>query len=167
MSGFLNRIATPLTTSLFLVSLITGLALFLHVGPGGIHGAHEWLSIVLILPFVLHIWRNWRAFTLYFRRPAVMTVSLILGIVATGFFLMPGSDSGSAGGPPQFALANMLMQQSPATIAPMLGQTPQALVTALAAQGIEITDPTQPLAAQAGDRDTAGLSAALLAVGQN
>lgn len=166
MSAFLNRIATPLTTSLFLVSLITGLALFFHVGPGGFRGAHEWLSVVLILPFVLHVWRNWRAFTLYFRRPAVMTVSLILGVVATGFFLMP-SDNTSAGGPPQFALANMLMQQSPATIAPMLGQTSQSLVSALAAQGIEITDPTQPLAGQAGDRDTAGLSAALLAVGQN
>ena len=46
MTRFLNRIATPLTTSLFLVSLLTGLALFLHIGPQGLHPAHEWLSLL-------------------------------------------------------------------------------------------------------------------------
>ena len=50
MPPVLYRYATPLITGLFLVSLISGLALFLHIGPGGLHPMHEWLSLVLILP---------------------------------------------------------------------------------------------------------------------
>ncbi len=44
-----SRYATPFITGLFLVSLISGIALFFHVGPGGFHGMHEWLSMLLIL----------------------------------------------------------------------------------------------------------------------
>lgn len=166
MTTFLYRIATPLTTSLFMVSLITGLAIFFHIGPGGLHPAHEWLSLALIVPFVLHVWRNWRAFTLYFRRPAMMVLSLVLGVAGTAVFLMPGSETGRTGGPPQFALAHMVLQQSPQALAPMLDQTPEALLTALAGQGIQITDPTAPLAEAAPDRDDAALAAALLATRQ-
>ena len=60
MKSILYRYATPFTTGLFLVSLVSGVALFFHVGPAAFHGMHEWLSMVLILPFVLHMWRNWR-----------------------------------------------------------------------------------------------------------
>ena len=67
MSKILSKYATPFTTGLFLVSLISGIALFFHFGPSAFHGMHEWLSMVLILPFVLHIWKNWRPFVCYFK----------------------------------------------------------------------------------------------------
>ena len=82
MTSFLSRYATPLTTGLFLVSLISGIALFFHLGSRFFHGMHEWLSMVLIVPFVLHIWKNWRAFITYFKRPP-MAIALALSIVAT------------------------------------------------------------------------------------
>jgi hypothetical protein len=140
MNAYLNRIATPLTTSLFLVSLVTGLALFLHIGPGGLHPAHEWLSLALILPFALHLWRNWRAFTVYFRKPA-MAVALALGILGTGYFLLPAPQGQGAA----------------------LGTTPEALMAGLAAQGIAVADPARPLAEAAAGRDDAAMAAALLA----
>ncbi|MCE8421489.1 DUF4405 domain-containing protein, partial [Rhodovulum sulfidophilum] len=59
MSSYLGRYATPFITGLFIVSLVSGLALFLHVGPSGFHAMHEWLSLLLIVPFVLHLWKNW------------------------------------------------------------------------------------------------------------
>jgi hypothetical protein len=46
MTDFLNRYATPFITGLFLVSLISGIALFFHVGGALFHGMHEWLSMV-------------------------------------------------------------------------------------------------------------------------
>ena len=165
MTRFLNRIATPLTTSLYLVSLLTGLALFLHIGPQGLHPAHEWLSLLLVLPFALHLWRNWRPFTAYLRKP-VMAVSLVLGLIGTGIFLLPAAGAGTAGGPPQFALARLVLQQSPENLAPLLGQTPKALVAALAGQGITITDPSRPLAEAAEGRDDAALAASLMAARQ-
>lgn len=64
MTGFLRRYATPFITSLFLVSLVSGIALFFHVGAGWFHEMHEWLSMVLILPFFLHVWKNWRPFAM-------------------------------------------------------------------------------------------------------
>ncbi|MCB1455931.1 MAG: DUF4405 domain-containing protein, partial [Nitratireductor sp.] len=60
MPDLLSRYATPFISGLFLVSLISGIALFFHVGPSGFHGMHEWLSMVLIAPFVLHLWKNWK-----------------------------------------------------------------------------------------------------------
>ena len=76
MQTFINRYATPLVTGLFLVSLISGVALFLHWGSGWFHGMHEWLSMVLILAFVLHLWKNWRPMTAYLRRaPMALTRS--------------------------------------------------------------------------------------------
>ena len=53
MPAILNRYATPLITGLFLVSMISGIALFFHWGSAWFHGMHEWLSMVLIVPFVL------------------------------------------------------------------------------------------------------------------
>lgn len=162
MNAFLHRIATPLTTSLFLVSLVTGLALFFHLGPGGLHPAHEWLSLALILPFALHLWRNWRAFIFYFRKPA-MALALGLGVLATAIFLLPAAQGRGAGGPPQFQLARLILGQSPQVLAPALGTTPEALLAGLAAQGIAITDPARPLAEAAAGRDDAAMAAALIA----
>ena len=162
MNAYLHRVATPLTTSLFLVSLLTGLALFLHLGPRGLHPAHEWLSLALILPFGLHLWRNWRAFMVYFRKPA-MALALALGALGTGYFLLPAAQGQGAGGPPQFQLARLILGQSPQALAPALGTTPEALLAGLAAQGIAVADPTRPLAEAAAGRDDAAMAAALLA----
>ena len=96
MPSLFNRYATPFITGLFLVSLVSGIALFFHIGPRGFHGMHEWLSMVLILPLGLHVWKNWRAFTVYFRH-APMAVALVVSTVAAAVFLMPSSQPAGAG----------------------------------------------------------------------
>ena len=67
------------------------------------------------------------------------------------------------GGPPQFALARLVLAQSPERIAPLLGHRPQTLAARLSDQGIAITDPARPLGAAAPPADEATLAAALLA----
>lgn len=163
MINFLNRYSTPLITGLFLVSLISGLALFFHVGPIGFKPMHEWLSLVLILPFALHLWKNWRAFLSYFRR-APMRNALILSVAAAAIFLMPFAAPDGNSGPPQFALANQLFRTGIADVAPALGMTSDQAIAALKAQGIPVSDPRQPLAdaASAAGKNAFDLSAALL-----
>ncbi|MBL4929700.1 DUF4405 domain-containing protein [Fuscibacter oryzae] len=139
MSRLFHTYATPLITGLFLVSLISGIALFFHIGPGGFHAMHEWLSMVLIVPFMLHIWKNWRPMTAYLRR-APMGYALVLSLGAALSFLYPTGSPGGAGGPPQFAFAEKALAATPAELAPALHVTTQALTDALAAQGI----PAQP-----------------------
>ncbi|HRK43920.1 MAG TPA: DUF4405 domain-containing protein, partial [Gemmobacter sp.] len=119
MSALLYRYATPFTTGLFVVSLVSGLALFFHVGPSGFHGMHEILSLVLILPFGLHVWRNWRPMVSYFKR-GPMAIALVASVAAAGVFLIPSGDN-AAGRPPAFRFANAVMAQPLAVVAPALG----------------------------------------------
>lgn len=123
MPSFLNHYATPLITGLFLVSLVSGVALFFHWGSAWFHGMHEWLSMVLIVPFALHIWKNWRPMTAYFKR-APMALALALSVVAALAFAIPTalrSGTGMRGGPPQFAIAQALFDAPLSESAPVLG----------------------------------------------
>ena len=156
MTSFLNRYATPLTTGLFLVSLISGIALFFHLGSRFFHGMHEWLSMVLIVPFVLHIWKNWRAFITYFKRPP-MAIALALSIVASAVFVVPQltASSQTAGVNPR-AVMGLLAGSKVGDLAPLIGHTPESLMAELAGKGISAT-PDQTLTQAA---ETAGKSAA-------
>jgi hypothetical protein len=166
MTNLFIRYATPLITGLFLVSLISGIALFLHIGPAGFHGMHEWLSMVLILPFALHLWKNWKPMLAYFRR-APMGVALVLSTVAALAFLVPlNGAKGAAGGPPQFQLAHRVMSQSLTDVAPALGATPQAITLRLTAAGFTVADgQTLTEIAAASGKSEGDLAAALLGVG--
>lgn len=144
MTNLFSRYATPFITGLFLVSLISGAALFFHVGPGGFHGMHEWLSMLLILPFVLHLWKNWRPMTGYFKH-APMAVALVVSAIASGAFLIPAGETTTTGGPPQFRLAHLVLTQPLQDVAPAVDLTPEALADRLTAAGFDVTAATQPL----------------------
>lgn len=90
MPSIVSRNATPLISGLFIVSLVSGVALFFHFGSSYFHGMHEWLSVVLIVPFVLHLWKNWRPFANYFKR-GPMAVSLVASLAAAMVFVVPGA----------------------------------------------------------------------------
>jgi hypothetical protein len=153
MPALLDRYATPFITGLFLVSLISGVALFFHWGSAYFHGMHEWLSMVLIVPFVLHIWKNWRPITIYLKR-APLWIALAVSTVAAAAFVLPGMGAGEGAGPggrpAAFALSNMVMAGSVAEVAAVLDVTPEALSQALTAQGYSVASPDQSLEAIAG-----------------
>lgn len=137
MRALLLRYATPFTTGLFVVSLVSGVLIFFHIGSGAFKGMHEWLSMVLILPFALHLWRNWRPFVAYFKH-LPMAVALIVSLVAGGLFFIPAG-GGNAGGPPQIAFARALLRNTVSDIAPLVGETPESLTARLNAAGFAAT----------------------------
>ncbi len=164
MPNLLSRYATPFTTGLFLVSLISGIALFFHYGTAAFREMHEWLSMVLILPFFLHVWKNWRPFLAYFKR-VPMALSLGLCLVAGLAFAWPaitGTASG-AGGNPAFAMVNVVAGGTPAQVAPLLGRAETDVVTALKQAGFTTADAATPLSeiATASGKDTMALMATL------
>jgi hypothetical protein len=144
MPVLIQRYATPLITGLFLVSLVSGIALFFHLGQAYFHGMHEWLSMVLILPFVLHLWKNWRAMTTYFARPA-FAAALSLSLAAGLWFAYQGATN-TSGGPPQLALARMMLASPAAEVAPLLDMSQEELLEKLAASGFALGDGTGTLA---------------------
>ncbi|MCB1389869.1 MAG: DUF4405 domain-containing protein [Rhodobacteraceae bacterium] len=140
MSAFLNRYATPFITGLFLVSMISGIALFFHLGQSWFHGMHEWLSMVLIVPFVLHLWKNGRPVIAYLKR-APLWIALAVSAAMAALFVLPvGGEQAAVGGrPPQFAFAERMMGATVGEIAAVLDRTPEQVQAGLAAAGIDAT----------------------------
>lgn len=165
MKPILMRYATPLMTGLFLVSLISGIALFFHVGMGWFHSMHEWLSMLLLLPFVLHLWRNWRQMAGYFRRRS-FAVAMALSLVAALAFVMPAGSTGQGGGGgrPQFALAGFVLQSTVAEVAPLFDLSADDLAAGLAEAGYVVGDTDAPLTAiaAASGRTDSDLAATLV-----
>ncbi len=163
MTKFFLSHATPLITGLFIVSLISGIGLFFHVGPGGFRAMHEWLSMLLILPFGLHLWRNWRPMVGYFRH-LPMALALVISAIAAGIFLLPTGGAATAGGPPQFRLAHAVLSHTPAEVAPGIGLTVPELSARLTAAGFTLGDAAQTLKdiAAASGKSEADMAAALV-----
>lgn len=164
MPSLLSRYATPLTTGLFLVSLISGIALFFHYGTAAFREMHEWLSMVLILPFILHVWKNWRPFLCYFKR-LPMALSLAGCLVAGLVFAWPAltGNSSGAGGNPMVAMASLVAAGTPAEVAPLLDTTEDALIDALRQKGFAGAETGKSLAdiAAASGKQTMEIAAAL------
>lgn len=135
MFKLLMRYATPATTWLFIISLVSGIALFFHVGQAYFRGMHEWLSMVLILPFILHIVRNWRPFVSYFKH-LPMAIALVLAVAAGGVFAYEGMNGAS--GNPMVAILRALEKSTVTETAAIFDQTPEALKAALEAKGYKI-----------------------------
>jgi hypothetical protein len=142
MPTIISRYATPFVTGLFLVSLVSGIALFFHFGAATFHGMHEWLSMVLIIPFVLHIWKNWRPFLTYFKR-APMALALGISILAAIPFTIP-SEGGSAGNP-VVAVAFTILGGSVDTVAALYKITPETLMAELDKAGYSVSSIDQTL----------------------
>lgn len=146
---YVNRYATPFTTGLFVVSLISGISLFFHVGTAAFRGMHEWLSMVLIIPFVLHVWKNWPPMLSYLKRgwliwPLGVSLVAALGFAATGIF-----ELGGVGGNPQAAMYQAFANARIADLGPVL-KVPQSEIDArLARVGVTGVAPDTSLAAAA------------------
>ena len=114
-----------------------------------------------------HVWKNWRPFLAYFKRPP-MALSLALCLIAGLVFAWPaitGTASG-AGGNPAFAMVNVIASGTPAQVAPLLGKTDTDVVEALREAGFAAADVARPLSeiATASGKDTMALMATLAAL---
>ena len=136
MPQILSRYATPLITGLFLVSLVSGVALFFHIGSAAFHGMHEWLSMVLILPFVLHLWKNWRSFLTYFKR-VPMAAALAVSVVAGIAFAYPAMTADSNVSPRR-AVFQAFENGSIAHVAPLFGHDAESLSAVLKEKGYKL-----------------------------
>ena len=143
--ALVQKHATTLTTGLFLISAISGVALFFHVLPQTFSEMHEWLSMLLLLPVGLHLWRNWPAFLGYFRRRAIylpMAASLALAVL----FVVPTLSGGSGGPRGMGRLVAGFEQATIAETAPILDTSPEALAAHLVSRGYVVESADETLA---------------------
>jgi len=148
----LNRYATPLTLGLFAVSTISGVALFFHIGQAYFHGMHEWLSMLLLVPFALHMWKNWTPMVNYVKRRTLwwpVAASLVAGIA----FAVPALTATNTGGGSPFRAVQAMTRAPLGDIAPVLKTNPDALVAELQKRGYAVgsaADTLEAVAAKAG-----------------
>jgi hypothetical protein len=132
----INRLATPLTTGLFAVSTISGIALFFHWAPGSFHAMHEWLSLALLAPFAFHLWKNWNAFLGYARRGTLLLPLAACLVIAIPFAIP--SFKGETGGNPAFKALQLMTQARLADLAPIVQVQPEMLIDRLRKQGYSV-----------------------------
>ena len=148
MRVFVNRYATPLTTGLFAVSAISGVALFVHLGQGVFHGMHELLSMLLLVPVGLHMWRNWSNSVSYAKRGTLLWPLVSCLVVAMPFAVSGMMASGRSGNP-AFRIISVMTRARIGDLAPVLGTTPAALVAELRQGGYRVGSTEQTLDAAA------------------
>lgn len=132
----MHRYGTPLTAGLFAVSAVSGIALFFHWSSPTFHSMHEWLSMVLLAPFVLHMVKNWKPLLAYARRKTLF-IPLVLAIVAAVPFAFTAG-KGRAGNP-AFQTMTLMTQATLDDLAPIFHSTPDALLRQLQARGYKAT----------------------------
>ena len=107
--------------------------------------------MVLLAPFALHLWKNWRGFLGYVRR-RTLVVPLVASLLVALPFAVSGL-AGSNGGNPAFRTIPLMTQAHLSDLAPVLKTTPDALLATLQEPGYQAhsTDETlEAVAAAAG-----------------
>ncbi len=158
MQSFITRYATPLTTGLFVVSLVSGVALFFHWEGAYFHAMHEWLSMLLIIPFVAHIWKNWRPMKCYFKHQPMMIALALSTVAAIAFAYWPAERPDGFRGErarvenSETASVGDVLRANPLTnIAPLYGASPEEFIAHLEAHGLQVRSADETLSALARD----------------
>lgn len=90
MRNLLNKYTTAITATLFVVVAGSGIAMFFHVGKDIVSELHEWLAMALVAVAGLHIYKNWSAMLIYFRRKTILAPFALTLLAATAF-IVPAS----------------------------------------------------------------------------
>jgi len=138
----MHRYGTPLTAGLFVVSAVSGIALFFHWAPRSFHAMHEWLSMLLLAPFALHLWKNWKPLVAYARR-RTLYIPLALSMVAAVPFAVLAAKGGGRAASPASRTVALMTEASLIDLAPVFRSTPEALLRQLQQRGYKASSTGQ------------------------
>lgn len=144
MTKLLRTHGTTLTIALFLISTLSGVFLFFHLYSSTFHAMHEWLSMVLIAPVAVHMWRNWPAFSSYFKKKTIY-VPLIVTLLVGVMFAYPSLSAGKSGGNPMRVAVGAIQNGTIEQVAPLFKLEPSQLKERLLAKGYKVERENQPL----------------------
>jgi len=128
----MHRYGTPLTAGLFAVSAVSGVALFFHVASATFHRMHEWLSMLLLAPFALHMVKNWKPLLAYARRRTLLLPLVLAGAAAVPFALIAGKGRAAH---PAFRTVSLMTQATLEELAPVMKVPAPELLRQLQARG--------------------------------
>jgi hypothetical protein len=121
---------TPIAIGAFLISAVTGVAIFFHIDTGLAKFAHEWLSWLLLIAVVLHVLVNLFGFKRYFTNWRGLTIMVVSVLIVAASFAISGGRG--AGGPPHIKPARALAQAPLSVLAQVAKISPEELRKRLA-----------------------------------
>jgi hypothetical protein len=136
LKNFMHRYGTPLTVGLFAVSAVSGVALFFHWSSGTFHSMHEWLSMLLLAPFALHLVKNWKPLLAYAKRKTLLIPLVLSVVIAVPFAFTAGK--GRAGNP-AFQTLSLMTRASLDDLAPIFDTPSEEMLKRLQAHGYKVS----------------------------
>ncbi len=124
--------ATPLTIGSFLLMAVTGLLMFFHLDGTLNKVAHEWAGWIMVAGVLAHVVLNWRAFSIYFKRPVAVTIMAVSAVVLAGSFV-PASGGGNPVRPVMMAIS----QATVGAVIELSGVPQQEALSRLSAAGYD------------------------------
>jgi hypothetical protein len=135
--------ATPLTVGAFLLMACTGILMFFHLDTGLNKEAHEWLGWAMVAGVAFHVVANWTAFKRHLARPAALVIIAVFAVILAGSFFIKEEEKG---GNPARRASEAVLNAPLTAVAPLAGQTPDALADSLRAAGFQVSSTSQTLA---------------------
>lgn len=129
--------STPLTIGTFLITGVSGVLLFFHLGEGLVKEAHEWIGIAFVIGALLHVNTHWAPFKRYFSLglPRAVMASVLVGSLV--FMAASGHEEG---GNPMVAAVKTLENAPLTLVAQLQSRDTDDLHKQLEAAGFEVTD---------------------------
>ena len=125
--------ATVVTAITFVISGVTGVMVFFHLGSDYVMGLHEWLGMAMVVAAALHLTRHMKALGKQLQKPRAK-VWLATGLLATAFFIGSAVYAPS-GGNPMKAYAHQSMDASVSAVGSVLNLSDSDVLTRLESAG--------------------------------
>lgn len=147
--------ATPLTIGAFILMACTGILMFFHLDTGLNKEAHEWLGWAMVVGVTAHVIANWGAFSRHLARKAALgIIGVFVALLAGSFFVQE-----EGGGHPAQRTAKAVLNAPLSAVAPLAGQSPEALIAKLREAGFKVESADQALSSVTGPQPDAQFKA--------
>ncbi|PLX37944.1 MAG: DUF4405 domain-containing protein [Hyphomicrobiales bacterium] len=151
--NIVNKYATTFTTTLFIISAVSGVFIFFHTAQDIFKAMHEWLSMVLLVPVVFHLYKNWNSFLTYFKRKTIYIPTAISLVAAIAF---GAATMGGGGGNPMVRVFHAMENATVAEVAPLFDATADELTAKLTDAGFKVAGGDETLKTIAGNSGRSG-----------
>ncbi len=140
----LNKYATILTITSFVIIAVSGVLIFFHIGEQYLKGMHEWIGMAFVIFSILHAIRHLKPVATYFKKRRTHVITALSMVVAAAFIIGAGLGDGKGGHPfGRFAKAST---NAPITsIAQVTNIPAETIINRFENAGIKGTGPNQSL----------------------
>lgn len=133
-----SKISAPWGSGFLLICALMGVALFFHP-------LHAWLSIVMLLPFVLHLIRNYPGMMQYARRGRLYA-PLLIAFLAGAIFCIVSVHKGASGRQVAMKVMNVMSTASLEAVAPLFHMDVDETLQRLKGRHLSVESSTQTIA---------------------